>query len=241
VVGRRVRVEHPEEPAVGDDQIRVPVEGKERRDRRHALHDVAVEDDAALGRQVLAQQELERLEAAREEQLAGQSAHRHSASPGIALEDIVVAAREVELAGVGADKHMVVRELAEVDGRLRHLEIDRGLRRQVLDEEDRQALLRHLVHRAERQAVAVGEGEVFVDPRLRRQALRVQLARREHDLPVLAVDQVPVDVDRREVVVGADFLDLAEGVEQRLSIPEPDVADGRRVLLDVRLAQDRVA
>ena len=45
---------------------------------------------------------------------------------------------------------------------------------------------------------------------------------------------VAVDVDVVEVVVEADQLQLAVGVEQRLRVPEPDVREGRLVALDGR-------
>ena len=77
------------------------------------------------------------------------------------------------------------------------------------------------------------ERQLLVDPGPARQAARVQLARREHDLPVLAVDDVAVVVDRDEVVVRPDLLHLAEGVEQRLIVPERNVLDRRRVALEV--------
>ena len=64
---------------------------------------------------------------------------------------------------------------------------------------------------------------------LRRQRVGVELARREHHLAQLAVDVIPVVVDRDEVVVRADRLDLPERLEQRLAIPESHVVDRRAV------------
>ena len=151
--------------------------------------------------------------------------------------------RVVKLLRVGVHQHVVVRQLAEVDARLLDVDVagHRRLRRDVLHEQNRQSLLRHFVHRPERDAVAVREGEVLVDPRAVRQALGIQLARREHHLPQLAVDRVAIVVDRREVVVGAQLLDLAEGLEQRLVIPEAHVLDGVGVAVDVFARQRRVA
>ena len=79
----------------------------------------------------------------------------------------------------------------------------------------------------------MGEGQVLVDEGPGRQRRRVELPGREQDLAVPAVDLVAVVVHRDEVVVGADLLELPEGLEQRLPVPEPDVLDGRRVGLDV--------
>ena len=61
----------------------------------------------------------------------------------------------------------------------------------------------------------------------------VELPGREQDLAVLPVDPVAVVVHRDEVVVGADLLELPEGLEQRLPVPQPHVLDGGRVGPDV--------
>ena len=130
--------------------------------------------------------------------------------------DVVLALRVVELARLGRDEHVVVRLLPVIDARLVDLEVHRRLRREILDEQHRQAFRRDLVHRSQRDAVAVRERQPLVDPVAVRQAVGVQLARRQHDLPILAVDHVPIVVHRDEVVVRADFLDLRERLQQRL-------------------------
>ena len=132
-------------------------------------------------------------------------------------------------------------QLAEVDARFIDLQVDRGLRRQIAHEQNWKTLARHLVHGAERQTVAVSEGQSLVHPRPVRQACRVQLARRQHDLTQRAVDAISIVVDRHEIVVGADLLDLTERFEQRLVIPEPDVLERRRVVGDVVARQQRIA
>ena len=79
--------------------------------------------------------------------------------------------------------------------------------------------------------------EVFVDPQeigvaplhVAREVLVGQLARGQHHLPVLAVDDVAVVVHVDEAVVGPDLLELGEGQEQRRVVPEPDVPEGRAV------------
>ena len=87
----------------------------------------------------------------------------------------------------------------------------------------------------------MGERQVLVDPGAARQARRVQLARRQHDLPVLPVDHVAVVVDGGEVVIRADFLDLPERVEQRPVVPERHVDDRCRVAIEVGARQVRVS
>ena len=84
------------------------------------------------------------------------------------------------------------------------------------------------------------EGQPLVDPRSRGQTLGIQLARAEHDLAVLPVDRVAVVVDRDEVVVGADLLDLAERVEKRLLVPERHVLERGGIRVDVRAREQRV-
>ena len=140
----------------------------------------------------------------------------------------------VELAGAAPHEDVVVGELAVVDLGPRHLQIlGGGDRRDVLHVEAREPLGGRLVHRAEGEPVAVGEGEALVDPGSVRQALGGQLPRREHDLAELSVDHVAVVVDARELVIGPDLLNLGEGVEERAVVPEPDVVEGRSVGLDV--------
>ena len=68
-----------------------------------------------------------------------------------------------------------------------------------------------------------------------------RLARREHHLPVLPVDHVAIVVDRDEVVVGPDFLELAERLQQRLVVPQPHVVDSLAIGRDALTRQLRVA
>ena len=63
------------------------------------------------------------------------------------------------------------------------------------------------------------EADVLIDPIAAGQALIIELARREGDLAVDAVDPVAIIVDAGEVVVGPDFLKLREGGTQGLVVP----------------------
>ena len=56
-----------------------------------------------------------------------------------------------------------------------------------------------------------------------------ELARREHQLAIVAVDDVAVVVDVLELVVRADLLQLRERPQQRAVVPEPDVLERRLV------------
>ncbi len=200
-----------------------------------------MEHDAALGGQVRGEKRVGTAEADRKEQAPPEAGHRHAAFAGVRGEDVVVAARIIELLGPRPHEHVIGRQLAEVDRRLRHVEIHRGRRREIADEEHREPFGRDFVDRPEGQAVSVGERQVLVDPGAARQALRVQLAGRQHDLPVLAVDRVAVVVDGDKVVVGSDLLQLAERVEQRTVVPKRHVLDRRGVAFEVRARQMRFA
>jgi len=136
---------------------------------------------------------------------------------------------------------VIARELPEVERGLGHLEIDARHRRKVLDEEHRKPLGGDLVHGAESESVSVGEREPFVDPGAAREALGVQLAGRQHDLAVLAVDEVPVVVHRDEVVVRPDLLQLPECVQQGLVVPERHVPEGGAIVVDGGACEDGVA
>ena len=60
----------------------------------------------------------------------------------------------------------------------------------------------------------------------------VQLTRRQHHLAQVPAETVAVDIDVREVVIGADLLELLVGPKQRAVVPQADVPDGVRVCLD---------
>ena len=143
-----------------------------------------------------------------------------------------VALRIVELLLVRLDVDVGVGQLAEVDFRPRDLDArNRALHRHVAQDERRHPFGREAVDRVHRDAVAVRVDQFLVDPvpAALGQPFDVQLARGEHHLPDLAIHFVAVDVDVREVVVGADFLDLPERVLQRAPVPQPNVL--QRVLI----------
>ena len=87
-------------------------------------------------------------------------------------------------------------------------------------------------HRAHGDTEAVGEPQPGIDPPLRvvLQLLLRDLPGGQHDLAVLAVHGVPVDVGVLEVVVGPDLLDLTVHVQERAVVPQPDVVHGLQVV-----------
>ena len=86
-------------------------------------------------------------------------------------------------------------------------------------------------------ADAVGVDDPLVDPADRPSGclLEVELAGRQHDLALDAVDRVAVRVDVGEVVVLADGLELVERVAERPVVPQPGVAEGVGLVVDLGL------
>ena len=107
-----------------------------------------------------------------------------------------------------------------------------GLDGHVAEQEEGEAFGGEAVDGIHGDAVAVGVGEALVDPVAGAdgELVDVELAGGQHDLAGGAVDVVAVDVDVGEIVVGADFLDLAEGVLEGAPIPEADVLEGGLVV-----------
>ena len=103
--GRRVRilvrvgvgVLDPEQPPAGEHEIRVGVVREKRRDHPHALVDPAVEQDAAVVGDVVAEEDLLGAEPHRERSLAPERVHRHAAAAGVRGRHVVLATRVVEL------------------------------------------------------------------------------------------------------------------------------------------------
>jgi len=53
-------------------------------------------------------------------------------------------------------------------------------------------------------------------------------------LPILAIDGVAVVVDGDEIVVGADLLELLQGLHEEVALPQPHVVHRRGVALYIR-------
>ena len=150
---------------------------------------------------------------------------------GARLARLVGVERVVELGGGGAGDHVRVGRLAEVDPRLpdRHL----GLGVDAADEVVRRPLRRDRVdrHRGDAEAVRVhqrlvGPGAVVAEER------HVELAGAEHELALLVVDVVAVDVDVGEGVVAPQDLLLPEGRQERPVVPQAQVVDGALLALE---------
>ena len=149
--------------------------------------------------------------------------------------DIVLSLGIVELRGASLDDHVGIRPLPEINARLVDGRAAGRDRRDVLQVEDRQPFGGLPGDRGHDHSVAVSEEHMEVDPGLgvgRKERRRVELAGRQHHLLIRAVELVAIDVHVMELVVGPDLLQLSVGVHQRLPVPQPDVVDGRAVVLE---------
>src|SRR5262245_24122978 len=105
--------------------------------------------------------------------------------------------------------------------------------RQILDKEYRTALIILLSGQAHCEAITMSILEVAVDPAVARY-VDGKFTSRQHDLSIVPVNPITINVDIAERVVGADLLELAKGLAQWPMVPDPDVANRRLVLLYLR-------
>ena len=225
VVMRRVRiavrrsesVDDPGEAAiVAHHDVRILIEGQERRQRRHAIAHVAPHQQPAVRRHVVAEGQLCQVAAIEcQQDPAQKSAHHNSASALVRGKVVRLALGIVELLLAGLHVHVGVGHLAEIDLRPRHVEPrHRALHRHVREQQRRQALRREPVHRIHRDAVAVRVNQLVVDPVAAAlgELVHIQFAHRQHHLAQRAVNLVAVNVDVGKIVVGANLLHLAQRI-----------------------------
>jgi hypothetical protein len=106
---RRIGIVQPVQPSVGEDEIRVAVEAQEVSGNvADPVADAPVVEDAALGADVVAEQDLVRAEPQREQQLPPQRTERNPARTAVTRELGLVSPRIVELVGVGPDDDVIV-------------------------------------------------------------------------------------------------------------------------------------
>ena len=233
-IGRRVAVQHPHQPSIRcHHHVRIPVVAEERRDLAHPLRHRAKHHDPALVGQVVREQDLDLREARGEGELAEPRAQHDAAAAPVRRVHVLIAGRIVELLRACPHERVLVGDLTVVDLGPRDLrESARRGGRNVLDQELRQSLRGDAVDGAHDHAVTMGERQMLIDPDAGLQVRIRQLARRDHELTVLAVDHVAVVVDVLELVVGPDLLELRERPQQRPVVPQPDVLDRGRVPLE---------
>ncbi len=232
-VGRGVGVEHPHQaPVVGHDEVGVAVVPEKRGGLSHARGDVPVDHHAALRREVVGQEHLDLPEAHGEGELGQERVDGNPALAFVPRVHVLIARRVVELLRARAHEHVVVPRLPVVDRRSRDPGQSCARGRDVLQKELREPLGADPVDRARHEPVAVRVGQMLVDEAPARQEAVGELAGRQHDLAVLAVDGVAIHVHVEELVVGADLLKLAVRHEQRPIVPQPDVLDREAIALE---------
>ena len=107
--------------------------------------------------------------------------------------------------------------------------------RDVAQVEVGRAVGRRLVARGRHHAVPVRVDDVAVHEGLTRQVGAVEVARRDQHLPGLVVDEIPIDVDVTDLVVGLDLLERVVGLHEHTGVPQTGVVDGSLVAVDHRL------
>ena len=243
-VGRRVAVDHVDDPSLMEHRVRIGVEAQEGRQLLDPLPDVADVDDPRVFGDEVRDQGLEFAEPEGERYPPHQRAHRHTAlatDVRIAnLQGLLVLVGVVDLVPAGSDDGIATELLADINLRLidRHTErrIDRD--GQVADEELGIAGRPNPTHGSEGHAVAMRERHVLALPRAGH--VRLELAGTDHHLGRLTADQVPVGVELpAEAVELALALEPVEGSLDDEWIQNPDVADRARAGEEV-LAGDHV-
>ena len=215
-IGGRVPVHDPHQAAgVGDDQVRVRVPFQESRQVLQTVAHPAANHHAAVGREVVRQQNLNFALVERGGNAHGERGNRKTALALVARFLVGFAGWIVEFLQLGVHEHRLVRNFPVVDLRTRDPDAGRvDLERSVLDAEHRQPVGGHLADLAHHHAVAVGVDERGVVPIGARlgQLADIQFARRDEHLAVLAGDGIPVHIGVVEGIVGAQGLALRDGV-----------------------------
>ena len=138
---------------------------------------------------------------------------------------MVCALRIIEFLLPRLDVDVSVGEFAEIDLGTLHVQLRyRALDRHVAQIRVWQAFRSEAVDRIHGDAVAVRVDELFIDPVAAAlgKLFDIQLAGGEHHLAHVAVDLIAIDIHVREIVIGADFLDLPQRILQGMPVPQPD-------------------
>lgn len=235
-VGGGVAVGHPDEAAFfGEDEVGVFVPGEETGEGFQAGADAAVDHHAAAGLEGAGEDDVGIGVGDGGDEAHGEGADGKAAGAVVVVVDVVGAGRVVEFGLGGADEDGFMGDFAEVDFGTGELHAGHGdFGRGVLDEEIGEAVDGDFVGVCGNDAVAVGVDDVAVGPAVAGLAelLDVEFAGGEHDLLEFAVDAVAVDVGV-DVAVGAEGLDLADGVVEGLPVPEADVVEEVAVFIGV--------
>ena len=110
---RGVSVLHPVKPPFADHHIRITVELQERRDRLHAILDVAIKHDPALADEVVAEQDVAVVHLPGEQEPPTDPADGNAVRAVVTGVDVVLALGIVELRRAGFDDHVARRPLSK--------------------------------------------------------------------------------------------------------------------------------
>ena len=225
------RIENPRQASVvAQDNVRISVEGEERRQGRDPVPHFAPHQEAAVRVDIVAEGQLAQVAAIERDQDAAQETAQLDAAVALVRgANIGVALWVIELLLVGLDVDIGRGLLAEVDFGPGNVEALHGaLHRHVAQQQRGQAFGREPVDGVHGDAIAVGIDELVVDPVAAAlgELVHVEFAGRQHHLALGAVDGIAIDIDVGKVVVGADLLDLAQRILERTPVPQANVLKG---------------
>ena len=192
-VGKRIL--NPNEIAfVGQHDVRIAIQFQEGGNHPYPVLNLAVNLDAGLGVDFIAEQHVGVSQANSEGEPFEERIQRDAAGAFVAGVDVFVAAGIAELITITAYKHLVVGKFTVVNFRTGHLYRDFAFWRQVFNEKFRLAVGGKAIDGVHDDAVAVGKFQLFVDPGKRGQLGFIQLAGGQHYLPNLAINFVAINV-----------------------------------------------
>ena len=248
VVRRRVRVEHPLDPAVDDDRVRVGVVLEERCDGLHPLLDVSDVDDPRVVRDLARDEQVPVAEAERERGLAEEARHLHA---GLALVRRglggAAAVGRLLLGDLRVNDRVAADALAEVHAGV--LRVD-AVREFAGGRDPRQHVARLIgvdrVRGRGNRAVTVRVDEVLAGPGVVGEVGEVELTHRgQNRLGRLVPDLVAIDIDVTERIERRDLLLHLERVLRGQGVVETRVVEGRlgrggRGLVERRVVIERL-
>ena len=161
----RIAVDNPDQTTLsGNDQIGIPIESDKRGNFFNPLLNLPVVKDAALPGNIVGEGDPQGCVAGRKEELTPDGMDRHAPLAHIVRINVLIAGGIVQFLCLGLDEDIIVGQLTIIDLRTGNFNRPIRDRRNVLDEKLRQALRGNLIDRAKDNAIAVGIGEMLVDP-----------------------------------------------------------------------------
>ncbi len=230
MVRSSVGVLNPIQFAFAHDSVRIGIEFQERCDLRHPFLHVPPNLNAALGVERRSEQDVDVALRPGEQEPLAEAVERDAALSRVAAVNVAIALGVIEFLDAGRNDLGAWHSLAKINGRLGDVQAKRAFGRNVFDEELRKSAERALRDKTHHDAIAVGEFQVLIHPRLCLSGkLGRQLAGRKHHLVIAVCQMVAIDIDRVEMVIKTYGLRLLVSLHQGTRIPKANVANGASI------------